>query len=72
MKLLTIKCTPGYPLSGDSGVFAAEPKPAHVAVMRDGARWQRVRRNADAVRVQTAITADVPGPRSAPSLVRRS
>jgi len=72
MKLLTIKCTPGYPLSGGNGAFIAELKPAHAAVMQDGARWQRLRRNADVTRVQTAITDAVPGHRSALSLVRRT
>jgi hypothetical protein len=70
MKLLTIKCTPGYPLSGNKGAFTAELDSTHVARMRVGARWQQRGRNADAINVLTVIT-DVPDYRSALSLVRR-
>lgn len=70
MKLLTIKCTPGYPQSGGSGAFMTELVPAHAAHMVGAAQWQRRIRNGGAVRVQTVIT-DVPGPRSALPFVRR-
>jgi hypothetical protein len=70
MKLLTIKCTPGYPRSGGCGAFMTELKPTHAAQMVGAAQWQRRVRNGGVVRVQTVIT-DVPDPRSAVPFVRR-
>jgi hypothetical protein len=71
MKLMTLKCTPGYPVSGGIGAFPAGQAHPHADFPQlEQQAWRRIR-NADAMRVQTVITTDVPGLRSAPPFVRR-
>ena len=68
MKTLQSKCAPGYPMPGGMVAFTAVGESAvHAARMQ----WGQLGRNADAKRPQTVIT-EVPGPQSAPSLVRRT
>jgi hypothetical protein len=71
MKLMTLKCSPGYPVSGGIVAFTAGQAHPHADFPQlEQQAWRRIR-NAAAMRVQTVITTDVPGLRSAPPFVRR-
>jgi hypothetical protein len=67
MKLYTIMCTPGYPLSGDGRAFTAK-RPMAMGVNR--IQRERLGRTAAVTHVQTVFT-DAPGSTSALSFVRR-
>jgi hypothetical protein len=68
VKINTIECIPGYQVSGDSHAFTAKNmgSPWGTRVQRE-----RLGRNAATAHVLMVI-ADVPGSRSALSLVRRT
>lgn len=69
MKINTIECTPGYQPSGELRAFT----PKNVGPQW-GTRIQRERLDGNAVNAHAPmlVIADVPGPRSALSLVRRT
>jgi len=67
MKINTNECTPGYQVSGDSRAFTAKDMGLW------GTRIQRERLGRNAATAHALmVIADVPGPRSALSLVRRT
>jgi hypothetical protein len=68
MTMYAIACPPGYQISGGISAFTAK-RPMAVGVNR--IQRERLQGNAATTHV-LGVTTDVPGPRSALSLVRRT